>query len=99
LEVAIGLGAIPFTPSADGWAPLYQDAIAGNWGAVGTQLKQGFLGMEANGSLNIGAALNPFDMNHARYTKTLIYAYLISKVRRMLGLKLDRVPFIGRWIS
>ena len=100
LETMIALGAIPFTPAANGWGSPFTDIQAGNINGVGNNLKLGFLGIDDQGRFDIAKLLNPFDMNYGRYTKMLIYSGVISKLRKSLvRIPFDKVPLIGKYIS
>lgn len=100
LEVAVALGAIPFTPSWDGAKSLLGDAQAGDFEGIARQLKCGFLGFTPDGKIDILGTLNPFDENRARYVKMLIIAGILSKVRKSLvKIPFKKVPLIGKYIS
>jgi len=106
-EVLIAGGSIPFTPAADGFASIYEAAQQGDMTGVIDNLKVGFLGMDParNASqFNLMAAINPFDFNHARFSKMLMYAAIIGTVRKKLSGRYTnklfaKIPLIGRWVS
>ena len=100
LETMVALGAIPFTPAKNGWATPLACAQDRHWEGIGENLKQGFLGINTDGSFDLFSTLNPFDMNSARYTKMLIMSGVISKFRKKLvRIPFDKVPLIGKYIS
>jgi len=100
LEVAIALGAIPFTPSWTGAKSLVGDAQARDFEGLARQLKCGFLGFSPEGNLDLMGALNPFEPNRARYIKMLIAAGIMSKIRKkMVKIPFEKIPLIGRYIS
>lgn len=99
LEVGITALAIPFIPGYPGWATPISDLQAGKTTETLSALVHGFTGIDpTRGTFNLMATINPFDFDVARYTKMLIAAALISKVRKRF-VKLDKVPFLGRYIS
>lgn len=106
-EVLIAGGSIPFTPAASGFASIFDAAQSGDMTGVMDNLKVGFLGMDParNASnFNLMAALNPFDMEHARYSKMLIYSGLLGSIRRKFTGRytnklFSKIPLIGRWVS
>lgn len=104
LEVAIAGVAIPITPCKDGMQTPLQYAQRGDWDGLGTSLTLGFLGFgtgrQAGVKFDLFKVLNPFDMSRARYSKMLIYAGFLSKVRKKLvHIPFDRVPLIGKYLS
>jgi hypothetical protein len=103
-ETLIAVGTIPFTPAQSGWATPLSDLQAGKLDSVMSHMKSGFLGMDPNGSIDIMGALNPFNMERARYTKTIIYATLLGMVRRKITGRytaplFKKIPLIGRIVS
>ena len=72
-----------------------------------SQLKSGFLGYDifnTAAGVDIMGALNPFNMERARWTKTLIYAGLIGMVRRKITGRytnplMKKIPLIGRFVN
>ena len=103
-ETLIAVGTIPFTPAQSGWGTPLAGLQAGNYESVMNQMKSGFLGMDPNGNLDLFAALNPFNMERARYTKTIIYATLLGMVRRKITGRytaplFKKIPIIGRFVS
>jgi hypothetical protein len=102
-EMLIGAGTIPFTAPADGWNSPLNLAQTGDYEGLMHTLKLGFLGMGVNGSVNFMSLLNPFDMNSARYTKTLLYAALIGKARKRFvpqsSKLISKIPLVGRWVN
>lgn len=100
LEVVVAGVAIPFTPATEGWNTPMAYVQGGDYEGAMNALKQGFLGMQPDGSMDLMRTLNPFDFNTARYTKMLIAAGLVSKVRkRLVHIPLDKIPIVGRYIS
>jgi hypothetical protein len=92
--------SIPFTPVAPGWPSLYERIKEGNIQESMYVLKKGFLNMDPDGSINFPDLINPFDVNAGKFVKMLLYASLISKVRkRFVKLPMKKIPFIGRYIS
>ena len=58
----------------------------------------------ATGSIDIMRALNPFDMERARFTKTIAIATIIGMIRRKITGKytnplFKKIPIIGRIVS
>ena len=103
-ETLIAVGTIPFTPAQSGWATPLSDLQAGKLDSVMSHMKSGFLGMDPNGNIDIMGALNPFNMERARYTKTIIYATLLGMVRRKITGRytaplFKKIPLIGRIVS
>jgi hypothetical protein len=106
-EVLIAGGSIPFTDAASGISSPYDRAVNGDYVGVMDALKVGFLGFEPGRNtqtMNIMAALNPFDFEHARYSKMLLYAGLLGTVRKKLTGRYTnklfaKIPLIGRWVS
>lgn len=100
LEIAVALGAIPFTSAADGYASPVEAVQAGDLKGLGDNLKRGFLGIDHTGRFNLAGLLNPFDMNEGRYVKMLIAAGIISKIRKsVIRIPFDKVPLVGKYIS
>lgn len=99
MEVAVAGVAIPFTPAAEGWNSVAGLIQAGQYDQIGVTLTKGFLGMDAQG-LHIGELINPFDFNNGRYTKMLIAAGLVSKIRKkFVNIPMGKIPLIGKYIS
>ena len=103
-EMLIAGAAIPFTPAARGWATPYDYAMQGNITGIMHNLKNGFLGIDADQSFDLFRTLNPFDMDRARYTKMLIYAGIIGSIRRKITGRytaplFKKIPLIGRFVS
>lgn len=106
-EVLIAGGSIPFTDAAPGVSSPFNRAQAGDFVGVMDALKVGFLGMNParNASeFNLMAALNPFDFEHARYSKMLLYAGLMGSIRRKFTGRytnklFSKIPLVGRWVS
>jgi hypothetical protein len=103
-EMLIAGAAIPFTPAARGWATPYDYAMQGNITGIMHNLKNGFLGIDADQSFDLFRTLNPFDMDRARYTKMLIYAGIIGSIRRKITGRytaplFKKIPIIGRIVS
>jgi hypothetical protein len=102
-ETLIAVGTIPFTPAQSGWESNW--LMSGNLQEITNQLKSGFLGMDiATGSIDIMRALNPFDMERARFTKTIAIATIIGMIRRKITGKytaplFKKIPIIGRIVS
>jgi len=103
LEVAVALGAIPFTPPTQGFSSIFESAQNGDFIGVADALKSGFLGMDGGRgtpNFDLFRALNPFDFGSARYVKMLIAAGIISKVRKsVVKVPFKKIPFIGKYIS
>ncbi|MCJ7560122.1 hypothetical protein MUO79_05835 [Candidatus Bathyarchaeota archaeon] len=100
VEVAIVGVTIPFTPPTDSSVAPIRLIQEGAWEQLAIDLRHGFTGMDGSGHIYWSALLNPFNMNSARYTKMLGWAAGISKIRkRVVKLPLERIPFIGRYIS
>lgn len=104
-EVLIAAGTIPFTPATNGSKSILGHIQDQNWDAVGKTLKTGFLGIDySTDQFDIFGMINPMDMEHGRFTKTLIIAGLIGMIRKKLSGKYTaplfrKIPFIGRWVS
>jgi hypothetical protein len=106
-EVLIAGASIPFTPAATGYRGIYDAAINGDMIGVMDELKTGFLGFDParnTQTFNLMAALNPFDFEHARFSKMLLYAGLLGSVRKKLtgrytSKMFSKIPLIGRWVS
>jgi hypothetical protein len=102
-ETLIAVGTIPFTPAQSGWSSNW--LMSGNIQEITNQLKSGFLGMDiSNGSIDLMRALNPFDMERARFTKTIMYATILGMIRRKITGKytaplFKKIPVIGRIVS
>jgi hypothetical protein len=102
-ETLIAAGVIPFTPAQTGWRSDW--LLSGNLQEITNQLKSGFLGMDINtGAIDIMGALNPFEMNKARFSKMLLYASLLGMVRRKITGRytaplFKKIPIIGRIVS
>jgi hypothetical protein len=107
LEMVIAGASIPFTPPQDGWRSIVDElSSAGSPQDKGKNiiryLSQGFMGFDPSNpsAFNAFAAINPFDLSSARYTKMLLYAGLISMVRkRIVHLPMKKIPILGRYIS
>jgi hypothetical protein len=107
IETLIALGTVPFTGAAEGFGSIYDCVQTGDWTGVIDNLKVGFLGFDPARNaqtFNLGAMLNPFDMQHGRFTKTIIVASLIGAVRRKLTGKYTdqmfrKIPIVGRWVG
>lgn len=60
IAVVSPLVAIPFVPAKQGWSSPLQDALKGNWNAVGAAMVNGFnpfVEVETNGQLKFGLHL------------------------------------------
>jgi len=105
LETLIAAGTLPWTAAQTGWGTPFDCATRGDIDGIMLNLKSGFLGMP-NGSsgIDLMAALNPFDMECARYTKILTYATILGMIRRKITGRytaplFKKIPFIGRFVS
>lgn len=106
-EVLIGAGTIPWTPAQSGCMTPVDALQQGNMVELIAQLKSGFLGFDifnTAAGVDIMGALNPFNMERARWTKTLIYAGLIGMGRRKITGRytnplMKRIPLIGRFVN
>jgi hypothetical protein len=103
LETVIAAISIPFVPAGTGWGNIYDTAKTGDFGAVGRTMAKGFLALEPDGTMDIIGAINPFDQEKARYSKILLYSYLIGLVRKKiapgLGKGYQKIPLIGKYVS
>lgn len=102
LEVAVALGAIPFTPCSEWGAGIIPNIQAENPRAAAREAVHGFIGVDIDypQGLDVFRTLNPLDFGVARYTKILIMAGIISKFRKSLvKIPMDKIPFIGKYIS
>jgi hypothetical protein len=103
-ETVIAAGLIPFTPADSGWGSTPFSCLqTGDITGLTNHLKSGFLGMTGN-NFDIAAALNPFNMNSARYSKMILYASLLGMVRRKITGRytaplFKKIPLIGRIVS
>lgn len=106
-EVLIAGGSIPFTPAASGFSSIYDSATRGDVTGIMDNLKVGFLGFDAQRdtqSFDLIKALNPFDFEHARFSKMLLYAGIMGSIRRKFTGRytnklFSKIPIIGRWVS
>ena len=105
IEMLIALGVIPFTNSRPGFPSPFESAMNKNWQAVANDVKQGFLGMDETGRIDLLGALNPFDFDHAKYSKMLTAAGILGYVRKKMpwakvqSALYRKIPFVGRRIS
>lgn len=103
-ETLIAAGLIPFTPADSGWGSTPFSCLqTGDITGLTNHLKSGFLGMSGN-DFDIFGALNPFDMNRARYSKMILYGSLLGMVRRRITGRytaplFKKIPVIGRIVS
>lgn len=104
--VVVGV-TIPFTPAADGFGSIFECIQSGDIQGIIDNLKCGFLGYEptrGTTQINFAAALNPFDLNHARFTKEIMYSVILYKFRKAItGNSMTnlvrKIPWIGRRIK
>jgi hypothetical protein len=105
LETLIAAGTIPFTPAASGFATMFDSAKGGDWEGIADSLKCGFLGFDPQRNatnFNLIGMINPFDMDHGRFTKMLVFAEIAGRIRRRFAPRssdlIRKIPFIGRWV-
>jgi hypothetical protein len=104
-ETLIAAGTIPWTAAQTGWGTPFNCATRGDIDGIMLNLKSGFLGMSnGSGGIDLMAALNPFNMECARYTKILTYATILGMIRRKITGRytaplFKKIPLIGRFVS
>lgn len=100
LEVGVTLLGTIVTPAKTGWNSPLACMQNQDYTGVGNNIMSGFTGITPGVQPDVGKILNPFDMEFARYTKMLIIAGLVSKVRkRLVKVSFGKIPFIGGMIS
>jgi hypothetical protein len=104
LETLVAGALIPFTPAQTGQLSPWDYLQKGDINGVVVQLKSGFLGMDYQGNIDIAAAINPMNMEKARYVKMLIFGTLLGVVRRKITGKyttplMKKIPILGRMVS
>lgn len=103
MEVAVAGISIPFTPAESGWNSPLDYAMNKDFEGLAASLRSGFLGMKGGRTstgIDFFGLLNPFDMDTARYTKMLIAAGVVSRIRKtFIRIPFKKVPFIGKYIS
>jgi len=103
-EILVAGAAIPFTSPHPGYKNPVQALQDGQPEQAIDALKMGFLGMDSEGNIDIFGAINPFNTEKARYSKMLMGAGIIYKVRRKITGKgvqtlMRKIPLVGRWVQ
>ena len=91
---------MPFTSPASGYKSPVEALQGGNLAEVMDTLKKGFLGMSPDGQIDIMGVLNPMNMDAAKYTKLLLAAGIIAKIRKsVFKVSLKKIPMLGKYVS
>jgi hypothetical protein len=103
IEVLVAGAMIPITPSNSGWSSILDYATKSDWVGLARTLQSGFLGM-VDDKIDIIQAINPFNMESARFTKMLIISGIIGSIRAKISGRyttplFSKIPIIGRWIK